>query len=113
MVNQLALSVEGIVVHHRAAGLEDGKKADHRIGRVGQEQPHLDPLADADLLQAMSGAVDQIADIGVAVSLAKEVDRLVFRVALDRVVHQRVEPALGDLGVPFHIRRVRLEPQLL
>ena len=36
---------EWIIIHHRAAGLEDRKIADHAIGRVGQEEPDFRALA--------------------------------------------------------------------
>src|SRR3546814_16410158 len=65
LVAQLAFGIERAVVHHPAAGLEDGEEADHVMRRVGQEQADMHAGTDAELLEALGGPVDQVGDGGV------------------------------------------------
>ena len=59
--------IERIEIYHRAAGFEDRVITNYKVGRIGEAQPNSGAFLHADLLKALSGAIYQIADFGIAV----------------------------------------------
>ena len=112
LVHKLVFGVERAVVDHRAAGLENAEIANHELRAVGQEEAHLDPLADTQLLEAGGGAAHHVADFAVAVLLAEKVEKGILRKPVDGVVEQGIERLDGNLRLPVDVLRVSLEPDL-
>jgi hypothetical protein len=102
--------VERRVVDHGPARLEDAEEGDHVVRRVRQEQAHVHPRADADLLQALGGAVGERVELAVGDPLVHELERRPVG-PLDRGVDEDLLQRLGlDLDVPADARGVRLDP---
>ncbi|MNT74724.1 hypothetical protein D3C72_2135670 [compost metagenome] len=88
------------IVHHGAAGTEDGEETDDVLRHVGEEQADVHARLDAQALQAIGGVVDQIAQLAIAELAPEEVYRGAFR-PMPRGIVEHVEHAdPGQFGVP-------------
>jgi hypothetical protein len=90
LAEDLRLGIEGIDVDDGAANLQHRIVEDDKVRTVGQKQPDLHALADTKLLEALGGAVDEAADLAIAVLFAEEVDTSIVRKPSDGVVENRV-----------------------
>ena len=102
--------VQRRVVDHRAAGLEDGEEGDHAVRRVRQVDADMHAGPDAELLQALGGAVGHRAQLAVAQALAHELDRRPVGPLRHGVVEDLLQRRRFDLDVPAHARGVGLDP---
>ncbi len=110
LARDLALGVQRIVVDHGAAGLEHREEADHVVGAIRQEQADAHARADAERLEALGRAVDQLADLAVARLAAEEVETGPVGEGRDRIVEQREQRARLEREVPGEAGRIMRLP---
>ncbi len=111
LVAQLALGIERAVIHHSAAGLQDGEEADHVMRRVGQEQADMHARADAELLEAFGGTVDQVGNRRIGIGLAHEVQAGPRREARDGIVQQGPDRPGLEILCPGYPGRIGFFPE--
>ena len=105
--------IERGVVHHGAARLEHAEEGDGIVRGVGKIDSDVNSRPDAQLLQALGGAIGQIVELAIGELLAHEVERRLVR-PLFRGLFENLRHRHGrELGIPAHARRVRLDPRML
>ena len=93
LVAQLARRVERVVLDDDRAEAQHGVERDDVLRAVRQHERHRVALLHAEQAQALGGALDLVAELGVGRGALEELERDVVAVLLDRAAHEVVERA--------------------